>query len=494
MNQLRTRATALGLLAFLLPATVAAVSCSAQPPANPFKEGDTAVVAEDGTRLILKGKVVTLLRAGTEVEVAKTYEDWVAGFVTVGGERQPGWIKVRDLRLPAAPVEGTAGEWTQFHGPGRRNLSPETGLLKQWPPGGPPLVWTAEGIGEGFAGVSVAGGRIYTAGNLGGNTVVTALGLDGKIQWQTPNGEAWTKNYNGARGTPTLDGDRLFHESPHGDVTCMDAASGRILWTGNILREFGSQNITWGLAESVLVDGNKVICTPGGPQTAVVALDKTRGRTVWRSPSADGDLAGYASPTLVEYEGLRMILQMTGKALIGVNADSGDLLFRYRHETRYDVNATTPLFHEGRVFISSGYGSGSELVGLAPAGGRLRAEQVWAYKPLDNHHGGVILLDGYLYGASGAWHCLDWNTGESLYRERGVGKGSLTYADGMLYTLGEDHTMGLVPATPTGHQLAGQFNLPRGGEGKSWAHPVVCGGRLYIRHGNFLYAYDVKAK
>jgi outer membrane protein assembly factor BamB len=201
-------------------------------------------------------------------------------------------------------------------------------------------------------------------------------------------------------------------------------------------------------------------------------------------------------PSLAEYGGLRMVLTMTAKALIGVNADTGDLLFRYPHKTAYDVNALMPIFHNGQIFISSGYGSGSELLKVQVDGDQAAVEKVWSSKDLDNHHGGVLLLDGYLYGSSfrGKWVCLDWKTGETMYSESGVGKGSLTYAEGMLYTLSEKSRMGLVKATPEGHEVISEFRLPQGGEGPSWPHPVVCGGRLYIRHSDYLYVYDVRAK
>ena len=398
---------------------------------------------------------------------------------------------------PAEPGDTglASAEWRQFHGPNLDNVSTETGLLKAWPAGGPERIWTVEGIGMGFSSAAIADGLIYTAGNRGGETTITALDLNGQLQWQKPNGSSWADSYEGTRGTPTIDGNRLYHESPLGRVICMDAKTGQEIWSRNILDDFGSKNIKWALAESVVIDGDHVICTPGGPQTCIVALDKTTGKTAWQSPSAQGDLAGYASPALGQLGDVRMILQMTGKALVGVNADTGDLLFRLEHDTRYDVNAMRPIFKDGYVFISSNYGTGSVMFKLNLDGGRVVAQKVWEHKPLDNHHGGVVLVDGYLYGSSGrGWHCLKWETGQSAYQERGVGKGSLTYADGMLYTLSENHKMGLVAATPSGHQLVGRFDLPGGGQGQSWAHPVVCGGRLYIRHGDFLYAYDVKAQ
>ncbi|MBN2476125.1 MAG: PQQ-binding-like beta-propeller repeat protein [Pirellulales bacterium] len=389
--------------------------------------------------------------------------------------------------------------WPRFQGPSGDGISTDTGLLKQWPEDGPKLAWTAKGIGEGFAGVTIADGRIFTAGNIDDKTVITALDLDGKVLWRADNGKAWTSGPGGTRGTPTIDGDRVYYENPYGDVVCLMAASGEKVWGLNILEAFRGGNITWALAESLLIDGDHLICLPGGSQASLVALDKMTGKVVWKAPSASGDKAGYATATLAEFGGVRMIFTMTQKALIGVNADNGDLLFRFEHKTEYDVNATKPIYHDGHVFISSGYGTtGSKLLKLAVAGGRVTAEQVWNSRELDNHHGGVILLDGYLYGAShkfnnGKWICLDWKTGAMKYAERGVGKGSLTCAEGMLYTMSEKRDVGLVKATPLGHEVISEFKTPAGPKGPTWAHPVVCGGRLYLRHDDNLYAYVVQA-
>jgi outer membrane protein assembly factor BamB len=389
--------------------------------------------------------------------------------------------------------------WPQFHGPKRDNISTDQGLLKQWPAGGPRLLWTAKGLGHGFASLAIAHRTIYTAGNIDGKTVITALDLDGRIRWQVENGPAWQDPVPGARGTPTIDGDRLYHESPHGHVVCLDAKTGKRLWGLNILQAFHSKPGNWGLAESLLIDGDRAICCPGGPETAMVALDKQTGRVVWKSPSAAGDLPGYASPSLGEHQGLRTIFTLTSKAAIGVNADTGDLLWRLEHETPFDEMINMPLYRDGHVLISTRT-TGSVLLKLRVQGKNASVEPVWRSKDLDNQHHGVVLFDGYLYGAShvnqsGRWICLDWRTGKTQYMERGVGKGSLTCADGMLYTLNEnDGTMGLVKATPEGHEVISRIRIPPGGQGPIWAHPVVCGGWLYVRHSDLLYAYDVRAE
>lgn len=397
--------------------------------------------------------------------------------------------------VPADELPDTDGYWPRFLGPTGDGISTDTGLLREWPDQGPRLLWTARGIGEGYSSVSLADGRILTAGNIGRQTVITAMDTRGHILWQTPNGPAWTGSYPGTRGTPTIDGDRIYHQNPHGDIVCLLAEDGSVQWTANVLERFGSENIRWALAESLLIDGPHVISTPCGPNTAVVALDKMTGQTVWQSESADGDLAGYASPALIEYQGRRMILTMTALAFIGVDADEGKLLWRWPHRASYDINVLTPVFHDGRVFISSGYGTGSQMLRLVVDGDQTAVEPLWSHRQFDNHQDGVVLIDGYLYGSShrGTWFCLDWETGAEQYRDRGIGKGSVTYADGLLFMLSERSRVGLAECTPEAYRLVSEFRLPDQGDGPSWAYPVVCGGRLYIRHGNFLYCYDVAA-
>jgi outer membrane protein assembly factor BamB len=386
--------------------------------------------------------------------------------------------------------------WPQFHGPNRNNISAETGLLTTWPAEGPTLLWTAKGLGHGFSSISIAAGMIYTAGNVADDTIITALDLDGNTRWQVANGDAWTRDYPGTRATPTIDGDRLYHQSPLGSLICLEAKTGRKIWQFNTLEKFGSKHPKWALAESLLIDGDRLISCPGGPQTAMVALDKTTGDVLWQAPST-GELAGYASPILAEHAGLRIIVTLTAKALIGVNVQTGSLLFHVPHESYADENILMPIFHDGCIFVST-LKAGSVRWKLNVSDGKASVEELWRTTEMDNHHGGVLLLDGTLYGTStfrnrNLWIGLDWETGEKLFADKGVGKGSITYADGLLYTFSIDRLMGLVRPTPTGLDIVSSFTIPEGGEGKSWPHPVVCGGRLYLRHGQFLYAYDIRA-
>ena len=386
-------------------------------------------------------------------------------------------------------------EWPQFRGPKRDNISCETGLLKQWPLGGPKLLWTAENIGEGFSTVAVANGFIYTTGNIGNYTVITALDLNGKMKWTAKNGPAYRRSKPGTRSTPTINDGRLYHENADGDIVCLEPDTGQKIWSLNILERFNGRNITWALAESLLIDGDNVICTPGGETVGIAALNKKTGHTMWICEGIN-DKPGYSSPIAFEYEGIRHIVALMAKSVVGVNADTGRLLWRVDHVTPFDENINTPIFHNGCVFICSRT-SGSRLFRLKVDGDRVSVEEVWKSKLLESQHGGVILLNGYLYGSCrtsslGPWVCLGFKTGKRMYAEPGIGTGSLTYADGLIYALNQRSTMALVRPTPQAFQIISQFFVPKGGEGPTWAHPVVCDGRLYIRHGNFLYCYGVK--
>jgi len=420
--------------------------------------------------------------------------------------REPGKIKdmFRILLLMMLLLGHRSGgilaqecSWPRFRGPKGDGISTDTGLMTKWLEAAPKLLWTAEGLGHGFGSVTLDGGFVCVAGDIGRKSVVTALTMDGDLLWQFENGHSWESPTPGGRSTPTLDAGKVYHENAHGILVCLAATTGSKIWGRDLVKEFGGRSSTWGYAESPVIDDERLICCPGG-DTAMAALNKQTGETVWKSPSS-GEPAGYATPILADHPGLPMILTMSEKSLISVNAETGDLLWRFEHYTpRYVANCVSPIYHDGKVFISGGYGKGCVLLKVIASGKRAHVEPVWRTKNLDNRHGGVILLNGFLYGASqmtnkGKWVCLEWKTGRLMYAEPGIGEGSITYAERMFYTLSERREMGLVRAAPHEYKLVSHFTLPEGGQGNTWAHPVVCGGRLYVRHGERLYVYDVRA-
>ncbi len=385
-------------------------------------------------------------------------------------------------------------DWPQWHGPDRTNLSTETGLMKQWPKGGPQQSWSVFGLGNGYGTVAIQGDWIFVQGTMGSNSVVFCLNrADGKKIWATGLGGSLDQEKgNGPRGTPTVDGDRVYALSEEGSLACFRARDGFTAWRRNILKEFNASNIEWLISESPLVDGNNLIVTPGGRGASIVALDKMTGKTIWTTKELS-DPAGYASCIVADVQGVRTIMTLNSKAGVGVRASDGKLMWRYTKVANDTANVATPVYHDNMVFYTSAYNTGCALLRLKAANGEVKAEAVYFSRELMNHHGGVVLVNGYLYGFSNAiLTCMEFQTGKVMWKNRSVGKGCLTYADGNLYLLGEGNTVGLAGANPSGYVEKGRFSIPDQGW-PSWAHPVVCGGRLYIRNQGVLSCYIIKA-
>ena len=388
-----------------------------------------------------------------------------------------------------------ASDWPQWRGPDRNGVSAETGLLKAWPKEGPAVVWSAPGLGRGYGTVAIQGDRLYVQGTQGGSSVVFCRSLsDGKTIWTRALGRSLDQEKGGGpRGTPTVDGERVYALSEDGDLACLKVSDGSVVWARNILKDFNGENPTWLLSESPLIDGDHVIVTPGGKRAGMVALNKTTGQTVWIA-SELSDPAAYSSCIVADVQGVRTLMTLTSQSGVGVRAKDGKLMWRYTKAANDTANITTPLFFKDRVFYTSAYSTGGALLQLTAANGEVRAQEIYFNREMMNHHGGVVLLNGYLYGFSNAiLTCLEWDTGKVMWRNRSVGKGSLTYADGHFYVLGEANTVGLVEANPSAYVETGRFQIADQGW-PSWAHPVVCGGRLYIRNQGVLACYDIKAK
>ena len=409
------------------------------------------------------------------------------------------WTLAAAIVLCTAAVGGQAPpvstDWPQWRGPERTGISQETGLLRQWPPSGPPALWSAAGLGEGYGSISIKGNQAFVQGLKGRDSVVTSLGrADGKILWTRVVGPGRDNDRGpGPRSTPTVDGDRVFVLTENGDLAALRAADGGVVWQRNILRDFSGQNISWLISESPLVDGDRVIVTPGGRGAGMVALDKATGKTVWVAKELS-DEAGYSSAIVADIGGVRTVMTLTSSAGVGVRASDGKLMWRNRSAANGTANATTPVFSNNTVFYTSSYGTGGALLALTPQSGEVRAQEVYFTRDMQNHHGGVIVLGSTLYGFHNSiMAALDLPTGKSLWRNRSVGKGAISYADGRFYILSEDHVMGLAEATPAGYREFGRFSIADLGW-PSWAHPVVSGGRLYIRNQGTLLAYDVRAR
>lgn len=398
------------------------------------------------------------------------------------------------LLFSTAVVAQTNGEWPQWRGANRDGISKETGLLKQWPEGGPPLVWKATGAGGGYSSFSISKGRLYTMGlradRDGDREFIIAFDIaNGKEVWATPHGSAFRNDRgDGPRGTPTIDGDRLYALGGSGDLSSLDLKTGKIVWTMNVLSKFGGSNIRWGISESPLVLGDKVLVNAGGPGASIVALKKTDGSLIWKSQS---DEAGYSSAIPVAVGDYTQVIFFTGTRVVGLDLRDGKLIWEYARPSNDVANIATPVVRGNRIWISSDYGTGGGLVEIKADG---KAQEVYFTKEMRNHHATSILIGDHLYGFSSAiLMAMRFDTGEVAWRDRSVGKGSLTFADGHLYAFSENGVVGLIEANPTAYKEKGRFKIQQGSL-PTWTHPVVAGGRLYLRDQDTIYAFDVREK
>jgi len=394
----------------------------------------------------------------------------------------------------------TISEWRPDN---RTGVSSETGLLKSWPAEGPKLLWMNLELTKGNSSVSFGSNTIYTTGLKDKDDVLYALDMNGKLLWQTVMGRAWNESFPESRSTPTIEGNRVYTCSGYGDIASIDGMNGKIIWSYKGSEMNKGTYGAWGIAESLLIDGDKLYFTPGGPETMTIALNKTTGNVVWKSASLN-DKPGYVSPILISYAGIKMIVNVSMNYLFAVDVSTGDILWKTGIEKsesmKWDlINCVTPLYSDGKVYVTTGYDCGGMLVQLGDDG--KSASKVWTDKVLDVHHGGVVLVDGYLYGSNwlnnsmGNWCCIEWNNGKKMWEEKWNCKGSIIAAEGMLYIYDEKKgNVGLLKANPEKFEVVSSFQVTQGETGPFWAHPVIHNGILYLRHSNALMAYDVKVK
>jgi outer membrane protein assembly factor BamB len=386
-----------------------------------------------------------------------------------------------------------ANDWPQWRGSKRDDISTEQGFLREWPAGGPLLAWKATGLGAGNAGISVAAGRVYTMGQKDAAAFVLCFDAsNGKPVWTAKLGPAGG-DPPGPQGTPTFAGGQVYALGQLGDLVCLDATNGKEIWRKNLVKDLNGTCGTWKYAESPLVDGDKLICTPGGAQGAIAALNRKTGELLWQTKECT-DSAEYSSIIVEEIDGVRQYIQLTGESVVGIDAGTGKLLWR---APRRGSTATipTPIFADGCVYVTSGYGVGCNLFKITRSGDSFKADQVYANSVMVNQHGGVVLVGQYLYGFSDGkgWVCQDFKTGDVKWSNRGIGKGSLTYADGHLYlrSEGRDGTLALIEASPAGYKETGRFDQPDRSEKESWPHPVIANGKLFIRDQDTLLCFKV---
>ncbi len=401
-----------------------------------------------------------------------------------------------------------AADWPQFRGPHRDGRSSETGLLKEWPTDGPPLAWRIDGLGNGYSSLAISQDKIFTMGDRKKTEFVIAVDrLTRKELWATAISKEWADG--GPRCTPTVDGDRVYAIGAHGDLVCLAVKTGDIVWRKNLAKDFGGRMMSgWGYSESPLIDGNRLVCTPGGPDAAIVALDRQNGQLLWKTRLPDlgsrgRDGAGYASMVVSEACGIRQYVQTLGRGTVGVAADDGRFLWGYNRIANDTANIPTPVVAGDFVFCTTSYKTGSALLKLVPAKdkGGIEAKEVYFLRPseFENHHGGLVLVEGWIYGGNGQNNgsptCIEMKTGKIAWKDRGPGDGSaaVIHADGNLYFRYQNGVMALIEATPKELKVRSTFKLPTKG-GPSWPHPAILGGMLYLRHEDALLCYDIRQK
>ncbi len=412
--------------------------------------------------------------------------------------------------LPGA-ADSAKADWPQWRGPNRDAKSAATGLKNTWADAPPKLLWQSNGLGMGFSSLAISGDRMYTMGDLGEEQFVMALNrTDGKILWKTKIGPAWEDEYPGPRGTPTVDGDRVYALGSEGDLVCVDAATGAVRWKKNLEKEYGGRVMTiWKWAESPLVDGDRLIFTPGGPWAAMVAVDKMTGKNIWATEELPHlgdngrDGAGYSSIMISHGGGVKQYVQLMGRGLVGIRASDGQFLWGYNRIANRVANIPTPIVQGDYIFTSTGYQTGAALLKLEKDGDGVKANEVYFLeaKTLQNHHGGMVLVNGYIYAGHGHNRgfpiCVEMATGKVAWggdiRNSGSGSAAVLFADGNLYFRYQNGVMMLIEATPGGYKEKGSFQIPQPEKPyPSWSHPVVLDGKLYLREQDALYVYNVR--
>ncbi len=395
---------------------------------------------------------------------------------------------------------GFTQDIVQWRGPDRLGIYPDTDLLKQWPANGPELLLEVDNLGDGYSSPVVYNNLIYVTGTRDSVDFITAIELSGTKRWEKPYGKAWYRTYSDNRCTPTIENNRIYLISGMGEVVCMDAVTGSIYWTVDAQTNFKGEFQNWGIAESALLTDRAAIYTVGGEETSVVAFDKMTGNLLWKSKSLGGARA-YASPSLIEYKGQQMILAQTARDLIALNPADGTIVWNYDliqyHTNRMGVGAqtNTALFHNNEIFVTSGYDHPGTMFTLADD--RKSVSLKWKNDTLDCHFGGVVMLDGKIFGSNwtsnsgGNWVCLDWKTGKTLYETQWNNKGAIIAADGMLYCYEEKSgNIGLVRPSASKFDLVSSFKVEKG-TGPHWAHPAIFGRKLYVRHGQVMMVYNI---
>ncbi len=383
-----------------------------------------------------------------------------------------------------------AQESTKWRGVNSSGVYPVDKLLAAWPSDGPKILWSHDGLGQGFSSPAFDNNKIYINGLVDGQAVLFVLDQNGKELQQFKYGKEFDASYPGVRSTPTIVGDLAYLLTGHGKLTCLDLKTGKTVWVKEYTTQFDGTNITWGYTESIIIDGEKLYCTPGGKTNNVMALNRMTGETIWSCPGL-GELSAYCTPLLVKLPARQLLVTHTASHVLGIDATTGKQLWNFEHPNQWAVHPNTPIYSDGGLFVFSGYGQGGEKLKLSADGSSVTKE--WDIKSFDSRMGGAVLIDGFMYGSGDngrSWQCIDWKTGEQKYSSTEVGKGVTIAANKTLIGYSEKGELFMADANPSAFKVISKTKVTLGSE-QHWAHPVIDKGVLYVRHGNVLIAYKI---
>jgi len=384
----------------------------------------------------------------------------------------------------------SAQDVAQWRGPDRNGIYKEAGLMKKWPEAGPKMLWHFDDLAEGYSSAAVTSTAVYTTGMTGGKGYVFALDLNGKLLWKKEYGKEWDESHTGTRSTPLVIKDKLYIMSAYGRLTCMNSSSGQIIWSIDFMEQHDAKNLTWGITENLVYDGNVIYCTPGGRDANVVALDRNTGKIIWKSKGS-GEKSGYNSPVIVNHSGKKILVTMMERSIHGFDASNGNLLWKYPHINEYSVHPNVPIYKDGLLYCTIGYGVGGVMLRLSPDGSKVT--EVWKNASHDPRMGGFVVLNDKIYGAGDYnrnFLCLDWKTGNIIYQVNQLVPSNIIANEGLLYVYAERGTVNLVEPASDKINIISSFRVPLG-SGPHWAHLVINNKRLYVRHGSSLMVYDI---
>jgi len=386
------------------------------------------------------------------------------------------------------------GQILQWRGPLRNGIYSEKDLLNKWPEKGPDMLWSFEGLGSGHGNVGIAGDKLFVLGMPDTTGVLYAFDFNGKLLWKKEYGPEWHENYIGPRSTPVIIDDHVYFESGRGTVFCYNANTGTKIWSVDLFKTFNAKKTTWGMAESLLIEGDHLFCTPGGDENNIVALNRFTGKTIWTS-QGNRQPSAYCSPVLIKHKKISLIVTMTAESIVCVDAVTGKFYWQVPQFQGNKIHANTPVYYNGRIYCSSENAkTNTGLVALKLSDDGKSAATEWRNENFKNLMGGIIIRDGYIYGSmyrKGLWCCLSATDGKIIYSSDKLGDGNIIMADGLFYCYSEKGEMALVSATPSSFDVISKFQVTMGND-QHWSHPVIYKGRLYLRHGNALMAYNLK--